>query len=449
MSSSRLVRFSPGRMILLALFFVIILGTCLLALPAARRLPISVIDLLFTATSVTCVTGIFTVPLENFTFFGQCILLFLMQIGGLGIITLTLFLFSSFVNLGLATQLMAGRLLELESWKNIRQLLVFIVITTVSFELLGAFCFFWQFSKNFMTNRAIFLSLFHAVSFFCNAGITLFGNSLQMYAHNYMVIITATLLMLAGGLGFITLYELFDHIINLKRKRNHHFSLQSKIVLTGSLLGIIITALLVYLLEYNHAFSSFGPFGSMITSIFQAVSFRSTGLLTIPVTSLQMATLLLIMIVSFIGSAPGSTGSGIRTTTLAVYMGVVKAAVEGHTAINLLYRRIARDQVNKAIAIISLSIFWIALSVFCLLVLEPQFKFIEVLFEVMGAFTNLGLSLGITSSLSLFGKMLIIFTMIIGRIGSLTLILALRKIAIRKETMPTEKSYPEERIMLS
>ena len=444
-SSSRLAHFSAGRVILFALFCTIIVGTLLLALPIARHAPMNWIDLLFTSTSATCATGIFTISLEQFTFFGHCVILALMQIGGLGVITLTLFLLSLFVNLGLATQLMAGKLLELESWKNIKQLLVFIIIITACAELLGALCFFLVFSKEFSIGHSLFLALFHSVSFFCNAGITLFNNSLQPYAHNYIVIITSTILMLAGGLGFVTLYELVTHL----QKKNHHFSLQSKIVLYGSLIGIALTATLIFFLEHDHAFAGLSSFGVFITSIFQAVAFRSTGLLTVPIGNLQLATILLIMIISFIGSAPGSTGSGIRTTTMAVYLAVVQAAIEGHTTINILGRRIAKDQVNKAIAIISLSIFWVVITTLCLLILEHNLPFIDVIFEAVCAFTNLGLSMGITPYLSLMGKVLIIFSMIIGRIGSLTLILALRKIALRKEMSQTEIMYPEERIMLS
>lgn len=448
-SSSRLAHFSAGRVILFALFCTIAVGTLLLALPIARYAPMSWVDLIFTSTSVTCVTGIFTVPIEQFTFFGHCVILALMQIGGLGVITLTLFLLSLFINLGLATQLMAGRLLELESWKNIKQLLMFIILITLCVELIGALFFYLVFSKDFSMGHSIFLALFHSVSFFCNAGITLFNNSLQPYAHNYTVIITATILMLAGGLGFVTLYELLEYIKHINNKKSHHFSLQSKVVLYGSIIGIIATAALVFFLERNNAFAGFSPLGAGITSIFQAVSFRSTGLLTVPIGSLQLATLFLIVLVSFIGSAPGSTGSGTKTTTIAVYLAVVQAAIEGHTTINILGRRIAKDQVNKAIAIISLSICWIVITTLSLLILEPNLMFIDVFFEAICAFTNLGLSMGITPYLSLLGKILIISSMMIGRIGSLTLILALRKIALRKEMGQTEIMYPEERIMLS
>ncbi len=449
MSNSRLAHFSAGRVILLALFCTILLGTLLLALPIARHVPISFLDLFFTATSATCVTGLLTIPLEQFTFFGHCVILFLIQIGGLGVVTLTLFILSLFVNLGLTTQLMAGKLLELEYWKNIKHLLFFIIAISLSVELLGACVLFTIFIRSYSPGYAAFLALFHGISFFCSAGITLFNNSLQLFAHNSTMLITATLLMLLGGIGFVTLYEIIEYCTHLKQGKHHHFSLQTRIVLYGALIGIGFTALIIYAIEHHHAFAQIGFWQTIITTIFHAVSFRSTGLLTVPIGYLQLATLFLIMLVGFIGSAPGSTGSGIRTTTMAVYLAVVQAAIEGHTAINILGRRIAKDQVNKAIAIISLGIFWILITIFGLLIFEPHLRFIDVTFEALSAFTNLGFSSGVTMMLSSAGKFLIILSMIFGRIGSLTLILALRKIALRREAGQTEIVYPEERIMLS
>lgn len=449
MSNSRLAHFSAGRVILLALFLTILIGTALLALPISRHIPMCLLDLFFTATSATCVTGLFTVPLENFTIFGKSIILLLIQIGGLGVITLTLFIFSLFMNLGLATQLMAGRLLELESWKNIKQLLVFIMLITLSIELIGAALFFSVFIQTHKLSHALFLAIFHAVSFFCNAGITLFNNSMLIYAHNPIIVITAMLLMLLGGIGFITLYETFDHMSHFPSGKHHHFSLQSKIIVYGALIGILGAAFLLYVIENNHAFAHMGIAETITSCLFHAISFRSAGLIMVPIAHFQIATLFLIMIVGYIGSAPSSTGSGIRTTTAAIYIAVVQAALEGHGSVNIFGRRIAKDQVNKAIAIFSLGVCWIIVSIFALLVLEPHFRFTDIIFETMCAFTNLGLSTGITPLLSVSGKILIILSMIFGRIGALTLILALRKIALRKDSGKAEIIYPEERIMLS
>lgn len=449
MSSHRLAHFSAGRVILLAITGTILVGTFLLALPISRITTIPLIDLFFTATSATCVTGLFTIPLEQFTVFGQCIILLLIQIGGLGVITLTFFLISLLFDLGFSGQLMAGQLLELESRRNVKDLLYFIVSVTAFFEILGALLFFIIFKNDHSFAHAIFLSIFHAVSFFCNAGITLFNNSFILYAHNYLAITTATMLMLFGGLGFLTIYQILHYLGFMNHEKRKHFSLQSKIILYGSAISILTSALVIWLLEHHNAFASMSTPLSIVSSLFHAVSFRSTGLLTVPVAHFQLATLLLIIIVSFIGSAPGSTGSGIRITTLAIYLAVVKAAITAHMNVNMRGRRIAKDQINKAIAIVSLSITWVIFTTFCLLITEKGWEFIDILFESICAFTNLGLTTGMTMALTFIGKIFIMLSMIIGRIGSLTLILALKKIASLKVSQASEPVYPEERIMLS
>jgi trk system potassium uptake protein TrkH len=305
------------------------------------------------------------------------------------------------------------------------------------------------FKNQYSMSRAIFLSVFHAISFFCNAGITLFNNSLALYAGNYSVLLTASLLMLLGGIGFLTIYEVAHLMGFINIEKRKFFSLQSKIIIYGTLITVSVSTILIFLLEYNNAFAAMSTPGTLVNSFFHAVSFRSAGLLAVPVSSLQLATIFLIMIISFIGSAPGSTGSGIRITTLAIYLAVIKAAITSHMNVNLKGRRVAKDQINKAIAIISLAIFWIATTTFFLLISERSWEFIDIFFEAVCAFTNLGLTTGITLALTVLGKLFIMVSMIVGRIGSLTLILALKKIASRKGTEGAELVYPEERIMLS
>ena len=171
MGTKKVGHFSPGRIILLSIFTTILVGTGLLALPISQIKPIPLLDLFFSATSATCVTGLFTVPLDQFTFFGKIIMLILIQIGGLGLITLTLFLLSLFVNFGLATQIMAGQILEIDSWKNIRKMLLFIVLITLTVEGIGALCIAATLMNKLPFGQVCFLSIFHAISSFCNAGI--------------------------------------------------------------------------------------------------------------------------------------------------------------------------------------------------------------------------------------------------------------------------------------
>ncbi|MGE0207301.1 MAG: TrkH family potassium uptake protein [Candidatus Babeliales bacterium] len=435
--------FSPGRTIIFSMLAAIALGTFLLSLPAMRTTSMSVIDLLFTATSITCVTGLQTVPLTNFTPLGQFIVLILMQIGGLGLITLTIFILSIFVQLGMTTQLLAGQILELESWKNIKNLLFFIIQLTLFFEGIGALITFFIIKHEFAGLQAVFYAIFHAVSSFCDAGFCLFPDGMIRYNHNPFMLISTSMLMLFGGLGFITWHELSEYIKARCSQKRMHLSLYSKIVLSTSTIIIISTAVIYWMLERHNTFAEMSPFIALCNTLFNAIASRSTGFITIPVGELQIATLFMVMLVAFIGSAPGSTGSGIKTTTFAIFLATIKSAVTEKNFVQIKGRRIAQDQVFKTLAIIAISLGWILLTIFCLLITERNFDFFEIAFEVVSAFATLGISTGITPYLSLSGKLFIIVTMIIGRIGSLTVMLALWK----KPEMQ-EFKYPEERVML-
>lgn len=436
-------RFSPGRVILLSLLATIAVGTVLLSLPFARTEYVSFLDLLFTATSVTCVTGLFTIPLSTFTTFGHMVIFVLMQIGGIGLITLTLFMMSLFMDLGLGTQLMAGQVFEFESWQNIKKLLLFTISLTVMLEVCGAFIIFLCIYPDFSLFRAIFLSCFHAVASFCDAGVTLFPDGMMPYFSNYPMLITTTFLMFFGGLGFITWRELFYYAYSWITKKRFTFSLHSKIIFSVASLLALSSALLFWMLERHNTLFFMTPMQTAVNAIFNAISFKSTGFSTVYASELQAATLLMIMIISFIGSSPYSTGSGIKITTFAILLATIKAALRGKHAVELSGRRIPLDQVYKAVSIIALGLLWILVVTFLLLMIEEQWDFLEILFETVSAFATLGLSTGITAQLSSLGKLLIMITMMVGRIGSLTFILALKK---RQEAV--EYSYPEERIML-
>jgi trk/ktr system potassium uptake protein len=444
MPSKKSLRFAPGRTILISILSAICIGTLLLLLPASRTVPISFIDLFFTATSVTCVTGLLTVPLNNFTPFGHVIILILMQIGGLGLITLSIFIMSLFIRLGLTTQLLAGQVFELESWKNIKGLLFFIFKLTFILELMGTVIIFVTIKNDYSFIRALFLSLFHAVSAFCAAGLSLFPHSMVIFNHNPTVLLTISFLMLFGGLGFITWHELFEYAKScLEKKRRRNLSLYSKIVLSTSSFITVSAAVLYWMLERNNTFHAMSTPIAILNTLFNAIASRGAGFTTVIPTEMHVATLFVVMMLAFIGSSPGSTGSGIKTTTFAIFIATIKTAILNKSSVELKGRRIAKDQIYKALAIISLSIAWILLTTFCLLITESSWEFFDILFEVVSAFATLGMSTGITPFLSPIGKVFIIASMIIGRLGSLTALLALQK---RREK--PEYEYPEERVML-
>lgn len=327
MPIKQLSHFSPGKIILYSVFLTIALGTLALSLPIARVAPIAFIDLLFTATSSTCVTGAYTIPLEDFSQIGQIILLILMQIGGIGLITLTVFLLSFFIDFGFAQQVMVGQLLDIESWKSVRKLIIFIIVSTACIESIGAFLIFLVVHNAYPLGQAIFLSCFHAISSFCNVGTLLFPDQPNLLANSYLLMFITAILMIIGCLGFVTWREILYYIQSLKRKKRYTFSLHSKIVLYGTC-GIILTAAIIFLiLEYDNAYAHMGYIKSMSYALFQAVSFRSGGFTIVPIASLSLPTLFITLFIMFIGTSPVSTGSGIKITTITIFLATIKAAI--------------------------------------------------------------------------------------------------------------------------
>lgn len=436
---------SPGRTVLLSIFFTICIGTLLLTLPIAQKTSISLLDCFFTATSATCVTGALTVPFNSFTLFGKSIILALIQIGGLGLLTLTLFLASLFFNLGLSTQLMVGQLFEIDSWRTTRRVLLFVISFTFICEGIATALIYQIIKHQYPTHEALFHAFFHSISSFNSAGLSSFGHSLINYSTNIPLLSVTALLIIAGGFGFVTWYELFMYAHSrLFTQKRFTISLTTRIVLIMSTAIIIIATLLLIVLEGPSHFYHAPWWLTCSNMLFNAIAYRSAGLTTIDIHTMQSATVFLIMMYSFIGSSPGSTGSGIKITTFTLFLATIRAVITGRTTVDLKGRRIPQDQIFKAMAVLSLSFCWIIFSTFCLLLIEPKASFIGIFFETVSSFTTLGLATEITPFLSSLGKLLIILNMFIGRVGSLTLLLALKT-----RTERVDFQYPEERIMIS
>ncbi len=436
---------SPGRTVLFTIALTIILGTILLRVPAAQNTPISLIDCFFTATSSTCVTGVLTVPFESFSLFGKCIILGLIQIGGIGLLTLWLFLVALFFNLGISTKFMLGKILELSTFKNPRQILFFIIRTTIIVELVGAVCIYLLIKDQYAPWDAAFHAIFHSISSFCMAGMSSFGSeSLVPYSHNLPFLAVTSILIMIGGIGFITLHELFLFIKSRWEGRFFQFSLTSKIILSMTAILILGATLLLILLEGPSHFSDSPWWETLSNMLFNAISYRSIGFTTIDLDTMQTATIFLIMMYSFIGSSPVSTGSGIKVTTFAIFLATIRAVINGRMEVDIINRRVAQDQIFKAMAVLSVSLVWITASTFLLALVESHSSFISVFFEAVSSFTNLGLATSITPTLTIAGKLIIIVNMFMGRVGILTLMLALRTPRERAEF-----HYPEERIMMS
>jgi len=455
MGSRKLSQFSPSRTILISVFITIIIGTVFLCLPCARttKEPVTLslaLDMFFTATSVTCVTGLFPFNIRTtFSTFGHVILMILMQVGALGLITMTLFFMALFTRLGLTTQLMAGQVLEVDKLRKMRNLVLSIVTIAFGTEIIGA-VFMFIGIRNYYPyplDTSVFRAIFQSIASFCNApGVTLLDNGI-IPPDSATLLITSTCLVFFGGLGFIVWREILSYIASLRKKRRYMFSLHSWIVIFVSTAIVISAAAMFFILERNNTMVNLSWPYQIINSIFHAVTSRSSGVLSTDLINFVPATIFVIMIISFIGSAPGSPGSGIKVTNLAIFFAAVKATIYGRSHVSIHGRKIATDQIYKSIAIIFLSIVWILIATLLLMITEgaKSWNLQDILFENISAFANLGLTTGITEYLSSLGKIFVIIGMIVGRIGGLTFLLALKRIHKEKR----EINYPEERIMLS
>ncbi len=435
------LKYYPQHMILLSLILSTILGSLLLALPACRLVEISLIDIFFTATSVTTVTGLSTVPLQSFSYIGHIVILCLMQLGGLGLMTLSLSFVYMFSNLGIYTQVIASEILSLKSFKDTKQTLFFIIKLTTITEIVGALIILPTMRQSYPLKKAIFLSIFHSVSSFCNAGFCLIPDKMIEYNHSPLIILTTMMLMIIGGLGFVTWHELSNKFLRLSPTKC--ISWHTKLVLRIYLATSLISSVLFWMLERNHTLADMSWIQKLYIVLFTGIAMKSTGFVLVSFATVHLATLVLAMLSMFIGSAPLSTGSGIKTSVFAIYLAIIKAAIQGKRHAMLYGRHIVDDQVYKAMAIIALSLSWITLITFCLLITESNWNFIDIMFSAFAAFSNNGTVIKDPAELSIIGKFFMIISMVIGRIGALAIILSIKRISELRDI-----SYPKEHVIL-
>jgi len=434
-----LTRLSPSRIIIFSAFITIASGILFLSLPISRVAPVSFMDTLFTTISAMTATGLQTIDLHNFSFFGHCVIATLMQVGSLGIIILTLLILHIFFGPKRPTRQVTAELLGVERKRDTRRALVFVVVFTLLIELICALIMLIRLKTDFSTGHAFFLSLFHSISAFTNTGFTLFENSMKPYNGSYIMLSTLSVLMLFGAVGFATLKEGMRYLVSLTTKIRYHFSLGSRIIFRTTFLLVFFSFLLCLALEYNNAFAGMSPIQSVLNSLFYVISSMGTGMQAVTSSATKVATMLLIMVIAFVGGSPGSTGSGIRTTTVAIFAAALRSVVRGKDHVILRGHRIDPEQVSKAIAMITLSIPFIMVMTFLLLVSEPGISLLDSMFETVSGFANLGMSTGITSNLSIVGKLLVCVTMLMGRLGPFTLIFALRPVVPQEEKEPFKK----------
>ncbi|NHM26092.1 Trk family potassium uptake protein [Desulfofundulus sp. TPOSR] len=436
------LKLSPPQVLVLGFATLILAGALVLMLPVSSRSGqvTDFLTALFTATSAVCVTGLVVVDTGTYwSTFGQAVILALIQIGGLGFMSMATFFFILMGRrIGLKERLIIqeslNQLRVAGVVRLVRAVLLFTVLTEGFFALVLSLRFYFDYGFP----RCLWLGIFHAVSAFNNAGFDLMGDfrSLTGYVSDPVVTLSVTTLIILGGLGFSTVMELYNY------PRTRRLSVHTRLVLrvTGGL--ILCGALLFGLLEWGHILRDLPLSGKILASYFQSVTPRTAGFNTVDIGHLNAATQFLIITLMFIGASPGSTGGGIKTTTFALLGITLWSLSEGKEDVEIFRRRIPPWQVYKALSVTLWAILLVSTVTLLLCVTEGG-NFLAALFETVSAFGTVGLSMGLTPDLTPLGRVAIIFTMFAGRLGPLTLAYAFaqrrRKTAIR---------YPEEKIMV-
>ena len=435
----------PGATISASFSIFIMIGTILLMLPVATvdGEGTSLVDALFTSTSALCVTGL-TVHDTSLYFsrFGHIVIMVLIQLGGLGIMTSY-----AFFSIAIGKKLLISQQVTMKGVLNtgnveIKKTILFIIISAFVIESIGAAVLAAHWSHEHFDDY-IFFSVFHSISAFCNAGFSLFSNSLIGYGNDLVVNVTIGILVVSGGLGFVVLSNLCSYFSFFSKKdKMRRLNLHTKIVLTMTVILIIVGAILYYIFEYNNTLDLFSARDKIFVSFFQSITTRTAGFTMVDIGSLATPTFLFFIFFMFIGGASGSAAGGIKVGTFFLILAVVYNMFRGREDVEIFDRTIHRRTVQKAVSIATLSLLTILL--FCLILLcTEDAPFYAVIFEAFSAFGTVGLSTGLSNDLTVIGKVLVSLLIFVGRIGPLTLALV-----IGKEITERKICFPEENIVV-
>ena len=439
-------RLNQVQYIALGFFFIILAGSLILTLPIASRSGewTPFLDSMFTATSATCVTGL--VVYDTFTHwnvFGQLVILLLIQIGGLGFITVGVGFSMAFRRrIGLWQRDLLKESINAMEIGGIVKLSRKIFIGTALCEGAGAILLATRFIPEFGFVKGIYYSIFHAISAFCNAGFDLMGGqqpyaSFTAYATDPVINITIMLLIIVGGLGFVVWSDVVS-----KRFRWKNYCLHTKMVISVTLILIFGGALLLFLFEQGGTIKGMSTGEQILTSLFGSVTARTAGFNTVDTGALQPESKLLTIVLMFIGGSPGATAGGVKTTTIAVILIYVISNLRGENGCNVFHRRIGDEVIKKASMVFCLNLFLGLMSV-TLILATSNLHMSDVLFEVYSAISTVGMTTGITRDLNVVGRIVIIILMYCGRIGSMTFALSF---VAKPETKGL--SLPEEKITI-
>jgi potassium uptake TrkH family protein len=450
-------RLNPAQIFILSFLVIIFIGSILLVLPNATHVGISYLDALFTATSAVCVTGLTVVETgAHFTLFGQTIIMILIQLGGLGILTFASY-FGYFFKGGTTyeNQLTLSDITNSKKLGEVFSTLKYIILITFGIELFSALLIYsgTDPAAFHSPSERLFFSAFHSISAFCNAGFSTLSNSLYEtgFRHSYYLQLIVILTFVIGGLGFPIVVNSLNYLKYLgstfrpfsSRKNKHRpwvLSLNSRINLITTLFISMVAFFVFYILEYNNTLAEHNGFGKIVTALFGATTPRTAGFNTIDTAALYLPTLLLVMILMWIGASPQSTGGGIKTSTFAIALLNIMSLARGRSRVEVFRREIAEVSMRRAFAIITLSFIVIGTAIILISIFDPGIKLTDIAFECFSAYGTVGLSLGITSDLSSASKFIIIVVMFVGRVSMLSIaIAAFRKIKHENYTYPKEE----------
>ncbi|MFZ5969078.1 MAG: TrkH family potassium uptake protein [Bacillota bacterium] len=441
------LKLNPAQILVVGFAAVILIGALLLSLPMASKNGESVgfINALFTSTSAVCVTGLVVVDTgTHWTVFGQVVILLLIQVGGLGFMTLTtLIAFILGKRIMLRERLVMQEALNQFSTAGVVRLTQYVLITTFTIEGVAALLLSIRFIPAYGAAKGIGFGIFHAISAFCNAGFDLMGDyrSLTSYVEDPLVNLVIGFLIIIGGLGFAVIMEI------LTKRRFKNFSLHTKLVLLITGILLLVGFIVVFVLEYSNP-ETMGPLtvkGKLLSAAFHSITPRTAGFNTLATDKLTMASIFFTIVLMFIGGSPAGTAGGVKTTTAGVLLWTIISEIKGKSDTEVFKRRIPREIVGRSLAIVGLAGALIVIVTMLLSITEKGHSFLEIFFEATSAFGTVGLSLGITPSLTSIGKILISFTMFAGRVGPLTVALALASRQLRNKG---NYRYPEEKVIV-
>lgn len=448
--TSFLYRLKPAQMMVLGFGSVILIGALLLMTPLATNSgnSTSFIDCLFTATSAVCVTGLIVVDTSiHWSIFGKVVIILLIQIGGLGFMAISAsiaIIFGKKINL--RQRILIKEALNQNHLSGSVRLIMTVIKFTFIIEAVGALLLSTVFIPQFGLVKGIGFSVFHAISGFCNAGFDLMGqttgaySSITSYYNNPIVVFTISALIILGGIGFGVM------VCVVGKKKFRDYDLSSKLAIITTLILLLAGTALIFFGEYTNTgtLANLNMWDKFQVSFFQSVTTRTAGYTTIDFTQLREATLFVMIILMFIGASPASTGGGIKTTTVAIIVMAVKSFVKDKNEITVFKKSINKYTFRKALGVFVIALVTVVTSTYLLTITQGgKFNLLSSAFEVASAFATVGLSLAGSYNLSLFGKILIIFLMFAGRVGSLTVFTI-----FLHEPEPDNVRYPEGKVLV-